>query len=234
MGIWHRNATVAYLAVFTGVCGHASSEFVSVLSGVGGPELSVWRFLLGGFGLVILALIFPASRNLLEPFREHGLRLVWLSLLGVTIGYLLFHWSLDFASVPQVATVVTTIPIMVGLVNLWLNRQPFTGAKIISGICAMVGVALLVTDGYLAQLAGAAQNFIGVIMVLGCAVVIAAYTVMVRPVIIKYGALRCAIEPCSNRGSQGCCVDDQWAGNHKRYQYGYRCDKRCHIEPAQG
>lgn len=69
MGIWHKHAWVAYLAVFLGVCGHASSEFVSVLSGIKGPELSVWRFLLGGIGLVVLALIFPASRNLIEPFR---------------------------------------------------------------------------------------------------------------------------------------------------------------------
>ena len=190
MGIWHKYAPVAYLAVFAGVCGHASSEFVSVLSGVKGPELSVWRFLLGGFGLVALALIFPASRNLLEPFREYKFRLVWLSLLGVTLGYLLFHWSLDFASVPQVATVVTTIPILVGLVNLWLNKQPFTAAKIISGICATLGVALLITDGYLAKLAGAAENLIGILMILACAAVIAAYTVMVRPIIGKYGALR--------------------------------------------
>ena len=53
MGIWHKYSSVAYLAVLMGVTGHASSEFVSVLSGVAGPELSVWRFLLGGFGLVI-------------------------------------------------------------------------------------------------------------------------------------------------------------------------------------
>lgn len=190
MAIWHKYAPVAYLAVFVGVCGHASSEFFSVLSGIKGPELSVWRFLLGGFGLVILALIFPTSRDLLAPFREYGLRLVWLSLLGVTVGYLLFHWSLDFATVPQVATVVTTIPILVGLVNLWLNKQPFTAAKIITGISATVGVALLITDGYLAKLAGAGQNLIGILMILACAAVIAAYTVMVRPIIGKYGALR--------------------------------------------
>ena len=190
MGIWHKHAWVAYLAVFLGVCGHASSEFVSILCGIAGPELSVWRFLLGGFGLVVLALIFPASRNLIEPFREHGLRLVLLSILGVTLGYLLFHWSLDFATVPQVATVVTTIPIFVGLANLWINKQPFTGAKIISGISATVGVALLITDGYLAKLAGAGENLIGILMILGCAAVIAAYTVMVRPIIVKYGALR--------------------------------------------
>ena len=190
MGVWHKYAWVAYLAVFLGVCGHASSEFVSVLSGVKGPELSVWRFLLGGLGLVILALFFPASRNLMEPFKTHGFRLVWLSILGVSLGYLLFHWSLDYATVPQVATMVSTIPIMVGLVNLWLNKQPFSAAKIISGISALLGVALLITDGYLAKLAGATENLIGVLMVLGCAAVIAAYTVMVRPIIVKYGALR--------------------------------------------
>ena len=190
MGIWHKYSWIAYLAVFLGVCGHASSEFFSVLSGIKGPELSVWRFLLGGFGLIILALILPNSRNLLEPFREHGLRLIWLSLMGVSLGYLLFHWSLDFATVPQVATLVTTIPIFVGLANLWLNKQPFSGAKIISGVCAMLGVALLLTDGYLAKLAGAAESFIGVIMAMGCAALVAAYTVMVRPIIGRYGALR--------------------------------------------
>ncbi len=190
MAIWHKHASVAYLAVFLGVTGHASSEFVAVLSGVGGPELSVWRFLLGGFGLVVLALLFPASRNLWEPFKTDGLKLVWLSILGVSFGYLVFHWSLDFATVPQVATMVTTIPICVGLVNLWLNKQPFSKAKIITGVSAMIGVALLITDGYLAKLAGAGQNLIGVMMAFTCAAVIAGYSVMVRPIIARHGALR--------------------------------------------
>lgn len=190
MGLWHKYSWIAYLAVFLGVCGHASSEFFSVLSGLKGPELSVWRFLLGGFGLTILAFIFPNSRNLLEPFYEYGMQLIWLSILGVSLGYLLFHWSLDFASVVQVATMVTTIPIFVGLANLWLNNQPFSGAKIISGTFAMIGVALLLTDGYLAKLAGSGESFIGVIMIMGCASVMAAYTVMVRPIIVRYGALR--------------------------------------------
>jgi drug/metabolite transporter (DMT)-like permease len=190
MGIWHKYSAVAYLAVFLGVTGHASSEFVSVLSGVAGPELSVWRFLLGGIGLVILALIFPSTRNLLEPFKTHGIKLIWLSVSGVSLGYLLFHWSLDFATVPQVATIITTVPIFVGLVNLWLNKQPFSGVKIVSGISAMIGVTLLITDGYLARLAGAGQNLIGISMAMGCAAVMAVYTVMVRPIITKYGALR--------------------------------------------
>jgi drug/metabolite transporter (DMT)-like permease len=190
MAIWHKHANIAYLAVMAGVVGHASSEFVAKISGVGGPELSVWRFLLGGFGLVVIALLLPQSRNLLAPFRTHGLRLILLSFMGVTVGYLLFHWSLDFASVPQVATMVTTIPILVGLANLAINKQPFSTAKIISGIAAVLGVALLITDGYLAKLAGTGQALVGVLMALGCAATVALYTVLVRPIIAEYGAIR--------------------------------------------
>ncbi len=190
MGLWHRHSWLAYLAVFVGVLGHSSSEFVSVLSGITGPELSVWRFVLGGAGLVVLALIFPDSRDLVDPLKNHGTRLVALSLLGVTIAYLLFHWSLDFASVVQVATLVTTIPVFVGLSNLLINREPITLAKALSAICAFLGIALLITDGYLTQLAGSTQNLIGVFMAIACAAAVACYSVMVKPIIAEYGALR--------------------------------------------
>ncbi len=187
---WRRHAWLAYLAVFVGVCGHASSEFVAVLSRVAGPELSVWRFTLGSAGLIALALLFADSRDLLAPMRAHGLRLVGLSALGITVGYLLFHWSLDFATVPQVATTVTTIPIFVALANLWINRQPISGGRWLSGIAAVIGVALLLTDGYLARLAGDVNNLFGVLLAVGCAATVAAYTVWVRPLIAEFGALR--------------------------------------------
>ena len=38
MGIWHKSALAAYLAVLLGVTGHASSEFVAVLSGTTSRE----------------------------------------------------------------------------------------------------------------------------------------------------------------------------------------------------
>ena len=40
MTLWHKYASIAYLAVLLGVAGHASSEFISVLCGISGPELS--------------------------------------------------------------------------------------------------------------------------------------------------------------------------------------------------
>ena len=57
----------ASLAGFVGVLGHASSEFFAAGSGIAGPELSVWRFLLGGAGLIFLALMVTGPRNLLRP-----------------------------------------------------------------------------------------------------------------------------------------------------------------------
>ena len=190
MAAWHRHGWLAYLAVFIGVLGHASTEFFSVLSGIGGPELSVWRFVLGGAGLIGVALALPDSRDLLAPMRTHGGRLIGLSLLGITAGYLMFHWALDFATVPQVATIVTSAPLFVGIANLLVNRQPLGTAKIISGLCALVGIALLITDGYLARLAGSAESLIGVFLALGCALTISVYMVFVKPIIAIYGALR--------------------------------------------
>lgn len=190
MALWHKYSPVAYLAVFIGVLGHASTEFFAVLSGVSGPELSVWRFLLGGAGLVLLAIILPGTRDLVAPFRTHGLKLLFLSLLGVTVGYLVFHWSLDFASVPQVATLVTTIPIFVAISNLVINQEPITRGKIVSGLCAVAGIALLITDGYVASLAGSGESLLGIFLATACAAAVAAYSVLVRPIIAIYGALR--------------------------------------------
>ncbi|MHA1536980.1 MAG: DMT family transporter, partial [Alphaproteobacteria bacterium] len=151
---------------------------------------SVWRFGLGTVGLVIIALALPGSRNLLAPLRSHGVEIVALSLFGVTTAYLMFHWSLDFASVPQVATMVTTAPIFVAIVNLKVNHEPVSPGKMAGGAAALLGVALLLTDGYLARLAGSPRSLYGVLLALGCAVALAVYMVRIRPIIAAYGALR--------------------------------------------
>ena len=181
---------LAYLAVLVGVAGHASSEFFAVLSGVAGPEVPVWRYLLGGTGLLLVAVMRKSTRDLLTPLRQDGLRLVLLSLGGVSVPYLAFHWALDYASVVQVGTLVTTIPIFVGLTNLVVNRMPIGVPKLLSGGCAVLGVALLLTDGYLAQLAGANRSLVGLGLTLICAATGSAYAVLAKPLIVKHGAIR--------------------------------------------
>lgn len=179
----------AYVAVFVGVLGHASSEFVAVGSGIGGPELSVWRYLFGGAGLMVLALVITGPRKLFLPLRTHAWAMLWLSIVGVSFGYLAFHWALDFATVIQVATVVTTVPIFVGLANRMIGGQALTAVKIVTGLCAVAGLVLLITDGVLDKLVGGQDSIWGVLLALACATIGAFYAVRVKPVIAQYGAL---------------------------------------------
>ena len=151
----------------------------------------MWRFLLGGVGLCILALITPANRNLWAPFKTHGPKLVILSLSGVSLGYLAFHWSLDYASATQVAVVVTTIPIWVGMTNMYINKQPFGTAKLITGICALLGCGpFWEPKARCGALGGSVESLLGIFLSVFCAAVVAVYSVMVRPIIMEYGALR--------------------------------------------
>lgn len=181
---------LAYLVVFAGVLGHASSEFFAVFSGVAGPEVSVWRYTLGGVGLLVWALLRPGSRDLLTPLKEEGPRLLLLGLIGISVTYLAFHWALDYATVVQVGTLITTMPIFIGLLNLWINKEPFQLPKVVAGGFAVLGIALLLTDGYLARLAGDEGQLIGLGLTLVCAAFGSAYAVMAKPMINRYGAIR--------------------------------------------
>ncbi len=114
----------AYSAAFLGVFGHATSEFFSVYSSLKGPEVSVWRFTIGGAALLVVALIQKESRNLLQPVFEKPFLVIPLAVFGMSMAQLVFHWSLDFASVVQVATIVTTMPILVVVVDRIINKSP--------------------------------------------------------------------------------------------------------------
>lgn len=180
----------AYLAVFVGVCGHASSEFFAKLTGVAGPEVSVWRYIIGAAGLLIWSLLREETRDLATPLREDWKSLIPLSLLGVSLAYLFFHWSLDFASVIQVATLVTTIPIFVGLINLVVNRTPISTVKMITGALAVFGVAALLTDGYLDVLTSGGASLLGVLMAILCAALVAGFSVLAKPLMVRHGGMR--------------------------------------------
>ncbi len=180
----------AYIAVFVGVCGHASSEFFAKLAGVAGPEVSVWRYLIGAAGLLIWSIMRSDTRDLVTPLREDWRRLIPLSLLGVSLAYFFFHWSLDFASVIQVATLVTTIPVFVGLINLAVNRTPIPTVRVITGILALVGVAVLLTDGYLDVLTAGGVSLWGILMAILCAALVAGYSVIAKPLMVRHGGMR--------------------------------------------
>ncbi len=103
---------------------------------------------------------------------------------------LMFHWALDYATVIQVATLTTTIPIWVAVINAVVNKEPLGAGKIFTGIAALIGIVVLLTDGYLERLAGDSDNLFGLFLGLACAATGSAYSVFAKPMILKYGGIR--------------------------------------------
>ena len=181
---------IAYISAFLGMCGHASSEFFVKLSGVSGIEVTVWRFGIGGLALLLLSLINPKSRNLISPLKTDFLPIVSLSIFGMSLGQFLFHWALDYASVVQVATMITIMPIVVVFVAKFIEGTNITPPKIISGIGAFLGCIFLLTDGYLEKLSGSGHSLIGINLTIGAAIIGAIYLVLVKPYVQKFGPIR--------------------------------------------
>ncbi|MEM7523521.1 MAG: DMT family transporter [Pseudomonadota bacterium] len=178
----------AYLLCFIGVCGHASSEFVAKIANTAGPELSVWRFMIGGACLLLLTQIWPGQRDIVTPLRKKGVKIALLSCLGMALGQLVFHWSLDFTSVVQVATIVTAIPIFFVIADWLINGAPLTRPKMVSGAGAFIAVILLMTNG--AGLSASGDDLIGTAMALFCGALGGIYLVLARPFVAEYGPVR--------------------------------------------
>ena len=108
----------------------------------------------------------------------------------MVFGQFLFHWALDFASVVQVATMVTIMPIGVVFVARIIEGTKITPPKIISGIGAFLGCVFLLNDGYLEQLKGAGDSILRIYLLIGYALVGTIYLVMVKPYVQVYGPIR--------------------------------------------
>lgn len=184
------HAVLAYLACLIGVFGHASSEFVAKLSDTPGPEFSVWRFMIGGTLLMILTQMWPGARDIWTPLRRDGARIVTSAALLMAMGQLIFHWALDFTSVVQVATMVTAIPIFYVITDRIVNGTRLTQPKIVSGIGAFLGVVLLLTNGFEAELGLSGRDLIGTLMALACGIIGGIYLVITRPLVVTYGPVR--------------------------------------------
>ncbi|QIE56991.1 DMT family transporter [Pikeienuella piscinae] len=179
---------MAYLLCLVGVCGHASSEFVAKLADTPGPEFTVWRFMIGGAGLLVMTRFWPGNHDLVGPLRREGLRITLLSCLGMALGQLIFHWALDFTSVVQVATIVTAIPIFFVIFDRLINGAPLAPPKVVSGIGAFLAVILLMTNG--AGLSTGPDDLIGTALALACGGLGGLYLVLAKPLVGRYGPVR--------------------------------------------
>ncbi len=133
----------------------------------------------------IWMLIRRASLRKVEP-ADIGL-IALLGLVNMPINQLLFIWGVDYTTAPNASLAYALTPVfVVVLLAVWKRTSP--GWRKMSGVAlAVLGAAIVLVDR------GAAvspEQTLGNVMVLAASVSWAAYTVIGRSLIVKYGPVQ--------------------------------------------
>lgn len=124
-------------------------------------------------------------RHRLRPIdREDVPRLLVLGLINIPVNQLLFIWGVKFTTAPNASLAYALTPAFIVLF-LILGMQERPGWKRILGVViAVVGAVIVLVD----RGAGLAPSqTLGNVMVLGASMSWAAFTILGRPILAKYG-----------------------------------------------
>lgn len=139
--------------------------------------VAVWRFLIAGGAL--LALVAWRNGGLPRPTRREWALIAGLGATGIFLYNLCFLYGLQRLAAGQAALVVALNPVMVTLAAAWLAHERLTVHKAVGGAIALAGCLTVIGHGSpLAPFAGSVG--FGEILIVGCAVFWAAYTLLGR------------------------------------------------------
>lgn len=139
--------------------------------------IAVWRFLIAG--LALLALVAWRNKGLPRPTRREWWLILGLGVTGIFLYNLCFLYGLQRLAAGQAALVVALNPVVVTLAAAWLAHERLTPQKAVGGAIALVGCLTVIGHGSpLAPLSG--QVGLGELLIVGCAMFWAAYTLLGR------------------------------------------------------
>lgn len=143
--------------------------------------LAFTRFLIAS----IVMLVFAKSTGRLHPIeRADWGKLFLIGLLAVPLNQLLFLYGLKYTTAGRSALYYGATPVFVFLMALWYLKERATVQKIVGILISFVGVAIILRAGRFD-----ADILLGDILVILAVIAWAAYTILGKPLIRKYGAL---------------------------------------------
>lgn len=139
--------------------------------------VAVWRFLFAAASLLLL--VFWQHGRLPGVSRREALLLAALGATGIFFYNLFFLFGMQHISAGRGALVVATTPVMTLLAAAWLLREGMSIAKALGSVLALIGCLTVIGKGDpLALFDGKVGA--GETLILGCAVMWAAYTLLGR------------------------------------------------------
>jgi len=144
-------------------------------------DLATARFVLSALFLLVLTL---TSKNMRRIERSDYKGLFLLGLLGIPINQGLFLWGLSYTSPTHAALLYSTLPIFVFLIAHYYLKEEFHWKKVFGIGLAFTGVLYIMLEK---GLKFETQYLFGDFLILLAVLAWAAYTVMGKPYLSKYG-----------------------------------------------
>lgn len=139
--------------------------------------VAVWRFLFAAASL--LALVLWKHGRLPAISRREALLILGLGATGIFFYNLFFLYGMQHISAGRGALVVATTPVITLLAAAWLLHEGMSSAKALGSMLAMIGCLTVIGRGDPLALLGGKVGA-GETLILGCAVMWAAYTLLGR------------------------------------------------------
>ena len=136
---------------------------------------------------VIASLILLAvnRRGMEKIDRSDYPQMVFLSLTGVTLYYLLQHYGINYTNATDASILISLSPVFIGLISWLLLKEPIKPVTILGLTTAFVGSLLVITNGSFTW-GQAGPRFWGDILILLTAVSWAFYSVYGKKLLGRY------------------------------------------------
>lgn len=146
----------------------------------------VFRASIASVALLILMRL-TRSRSDVPIQREDVSKLIWLGVLNVPINQWLFLEGLQFTTPANSALLYSMTPAFVFLLTLVVHRESPSVWKIVGIVIAFVGVSIIIFEH---GASFASDQTLGNAMIFLAVIAWSLYTLVGKPLVQKYGALR--------------------------------------------
>lgn len=151
--------------------------------------ISLLRYVIGVVPMVPFFIVEIRKRDA-SPGPGDMLKMSFLGILGVTFFALFLFYGIKFSTASNGSLLANTQPIFTTLFAPLLISEKFSVSRIIGAFAGVVGIAVIVTDGNLAQfLTFSSAHFLGNLLLVGSAISISIYSIFLKGFVRKYGGL---------------------------------------------
>lgn len=173
--LWHQPYLLLSLAALfwasNAVVGRAVADLV--------PPATLAELRWIGAFLIILPFAWRQMRRDWPIVRRRLPMMALLSLTGVALFNTMLYWSLHHTSALNATLMQSSAPLLIGLCSFLLYRDPLSRGQVAGILVSLAGVAVIVSEGRPAALAGFAVNA-GDVAVLLAMAIYALYSTLLR------------------------------------------------------